>query len=52
MFSVVVCFVCDIFCDVVWIVLSYYHVGCVCVCLFNVCVLCDVLCDVVWVVVF
>ena len=52
MFSVVVRFVCDLLCGVVWIVLSCYHVGRVCVCLFNVCVLCDVLCDVIWAVVF
>ena len=28
--------VCERLCDVVWAVLSYCHVGCVCVCLFNV----------------
>ena len=35
-FGVVVCFVCDTVFDDMWIVLYYYYVGCVCVCLFNV----------------
>ena len=49
----VVCFVCDILYDVVWVVLSWSHVGCVlCVCLMCLCDLCNVWCDVVWVVVF